>query len=327
MKKSFTLLSFISLSLSSLLSQPILENTIFPIIGDTLDYVSLNNGDLEILPGESGENVTWDFSNFDLTGSTNTVIYKNPNETPLGNNFPSANMAKFYSSDQIEYYRKTNDSLIYLGEKSTGVGLKIYGNSIVDLKAPFNYGDSFTDNFASNFVNGNGASITRTGYVKCSFEAYGSLILPSITIENCIKIKIAQYTRDVQGSTINNYYDTSYYWYSPIIKDHILKYYSTTISGTHYSYAYLQINLNTASISEIVNNSFSIYPNPASQKINITIPTESDFQENGFLLDASGRTIKTFNLTGTKAEIDITDLLSGVYFVRIGNAVEKISVE
>jgi len=70
-----------------------------------------------------------------------------------------------------------------------------------------------------------------------------------------------------------------------------------------------------------------IFPNPASQKINISIPTASDFQENGFLLDASGRTIKTFNLTGTKTEIDITDLLAGVYFVRIGNAVEKISVE
>jgi hypothetical protein len=71
----------------------------------------------------------------------------------------------------------------------------------------------------------------------------------------------------------------------------------------------------------------SIYPNPASQKINISIPTESDFQEHGFLLDASGRTIKTFNLNGTKTEIDITDLLAGIYFVRIGNAVEKISVE
>lgn len=70
-----------------------------------------------------------------------------------------------------------------------------------------------------------------------------------------------------------------------------------------------------------------IYPNPASQKINITFPTESDFQENGFLLDASGRTIKTFYLTGTKTEIDIADLLSGVYFMRIGNVVEKISVE
>ena len=326
MTKSFTLLAFISLSLTSLFSQPILDNTIFPVVGDTINFI-YSDTDQGILPGTSGENVTWDFSNFDLSGSTNTVIYKNPNETPLGNNFPNANMVLFYSSFQIEYYKKTNDSITYLGQSSSGIGLQIYSNSRLDFKLPFNFGETFTDSYATNFVNGNGLSVSRTGNVKRTYDGYGTLILPNITIPNCLRIKSVVYTHDVQGSNSEVYYDTLYHWYLPSIRDYIIYSLSTTISGTHYSFAYIQDNININSVAEMGADNFSISPNPASQKINITIPTASDFQENCLFLDARGRAVKSLKLTEKVTQIDISDLISGIYFVRIGNAIEKISIE
>jgi hypothetical protein len=45
------------------------------------------------------------------------------------------------------------------------------------------------------------------------------------------------------------------------------------------------------------------------------------------LLDASGREMKTFNLSGIKTQIAISDLNSGIYFVKVGDWVEKLVVE
>jgi hypothetical protein len=37
--------------------------------------------------------------------------------------------------------------------------------------------------------------------------------------------------------------------------------------------------------------------------------------------------MKTFNLSGTKTQIAISDLNSGIYFVKVGDWVEKLVVE
>jgi hypothetical protein len=67
-----------------------------------------------------------------------------------------------------------------------------------------------------------------------------------------------------------------------------------------------------------------IFPNPASETITIKIPNGNN---SCSLIDASGREMKTFNLSGTKTEIAISDLNSGIYFVKVGDWVEKLVVE
>ena len=70
---------------------------------------------------------------------------------------------------------------------------------------------------------------------------------------------------------------------------------------------------------------FSVYPNPASSKINVTV-------ENGeatqiILMDASGRTIKTVAAEdAVNHTIDVSALSAGVYFVNVRNEnVSKVS--
>jgi hypothetical protein len=41
----------------------------------------------------------------------------------------------------------------------------------------------------------------------------------------------------------------------------------------------------------------------------------------------NGREMKSFLLTGTETQIDISDLKSGIYFVKVGNWMEKHVVE
>ncbi len=327
MKKVVTLFASALLSISGLKAQPILDNTVFPIIGDSVNYISLSDGQ-SVLPGITGSNVTWDFSNLNLTGSNFLVTYMDPSSTGNSSLFPEANIAKYYSANQIEYYNKTIDSLYFYGDATTGVGLRYYHNPRLNLKVPFNFGESFSDDFATNFINGSGFSVTRTGTVQSTFDGYGTLVLPNITIPNCMRIKTARYVHDIQGSTVNNTYDTLYHWYVPNIRDYIIYYYSTTISGTNYSFGNVRNYLDINSISELINgdNLINIFPNPASETLTISLPENASTTEC-ILVDNLGKEMKRFMVTGGENLVDVSGLENGMYTLRIGSDSQKIIIE
>jgi len=82
-----------------------------------------------------------------------------------------------------------------------------------------------------------------------------------------------------------------------------------------------------ASIDEREMSDVQIFPNPASESITIEISGGINTQKPCLLIDASGREMKTFNLSGIKTQIAISDLNSGIYFVKVGDWVEKLVVE
>ena len=67
---------------------------------------------------------------------------------------------------------------------------------------------------------------------------------------------------------------------------------------------------NTASISEVENANVSLYPNPVTNILNIDA---QGIQEVN-VMDINGRTVMNMQNTNT---IDMTNLASGVYFVRV----------
>jgi CubicO group peptidase (beta-lactamase class C family) len=72
---------------------------------------------------------------------------------------------------------------------------------------------------------------------------------------------------------------------------------------------------------------FSVYPNPSDESINIRISHSLNNHKPCSLLDASGRVIKSIELSGTDTQVDISTLKSGIYFIKIGGRVEKVSVD
>lgn len=324
MKKIVTACATALLSISGLIAQPTLDNTLFPIIGDSVNYISLSDGQ-GVLPGTTGSNLTWDFSNLNLTGSNFSVTYLDPSSTGNSSLFPEANIAKYYSANQIEYYKKNNDSLNFYGDATTGVGVRYYHNSRLNLKVPMNFGESFSDDFASNFINGSGLSVTRTGTVQSTFDGYGTLVLPNITIPNCMRIKTARYVHDIQGSTVNNTYDTLYHWYAPNVRDYIIYYYSKTISGTNYAFGNVRNYLDINSISELNNgdNLIDIYPNPTSETLTISLP-ENAATSDCILVDNTGKEVRRFSVSGGENLVNISGLKNGIYLIQIDSQIWKI---
>jgi len=71
-------------------------------------------------------------------------------------------------------------------------------------------------------------------------------------------------------------------------------------------------------ISELLKSKFSIYPNPATDKITVEVSGET--QDNYFeIVNIEGHQIMTNQITQPKTEVDISSLPSGVYFVRLTN--------
>ncbi len=80
-------------------------------------------------------------------------------------------------------------------------------------------------------------------------------------------------------------------------------------------------------VNSVVDNGFDdfkIYPNPAFDVVHITCEnlTGDDFE----IYDINGHMVKTYKLTGNKLSFPVSDLSPGIYFVKIGNIVKKLTV-
>lgn len=64
------------------------------------------------------------------------------------------------------------------------------------------------------------------------------------------------------------------------------------------------------SVNENSKQTMSIFPNPATNQINLNIPMRASFQ----IIDLTGKVITTENYSGN---IDVSNLSSGVYFIKV----------
>lgn len=96
---------------------------------------------------------------------------------------------------------------------------------------------------------------------------------------------------------------------------------------TYYPSSTVSCVLTFVGVDEInPNPTISISPNPASTMLHISLD-DNTLNQNGKLLDNQGKVLKNFNLTSGENHIDIHDLDSGVYFVKIDTQSIKIVKE
>lgn len=82
----------------------------------------------------------------------------------------------------------------------------------------------------------------------------------------------------------------------------------------------------TTGYNEILDNSFRLYPNPASSYVKITSNITEKTEVK--IMDITGRCVKNINVESLKdATISIEDLEKGIYFIRINDKIEKLIVE
>lgn len=63
----------------------------------------------------------------------------------------------------------------------------------------------------------------------------------------------------------------------------------------------------------------TVYPNPAGQKATILLSESPRTPRTAEVVDVLGRTVRTFAVTSTRADVDVSGLAAGVYLVRLSD--------
>lgn len=307
----------IFLPLHNSIAQPILtQANTGPVVGESF---VLNRFDWDGDSQGVGANQTWDYSGIVTTSTTATSIV-NPNTMPSSSSFPSANTGINYASTQYEYNLINTTNWSREGFYAGGVAIP-YQNSELLITYPFEYNDTYVDPFASTFVSG--GTWYRAGNVTVTADAYGTLILPSGTVPDVLRVKVYEdYGDTYSGSELYHYYTTIYMFYRP-------GYHFPILSLTNYIQGATTINygnyIDDASLSikpEVSVASMNLYPSPASQTVNVDLGQYAASFERIEIYDFAGKLV--YLNQNLPESIDITELLSGVYLVNVYLTDEKI---
>ncbi|MGG5210163.1 T9SS type A sorting domain-containing protein [Chryseobacterium sp. MIQD13] len=245
----------------------------------TLTYSHADGTTLaNLVPGPSGANQTWDFSQYTSAGTTSQTTYNCPGNVNCSD-FPVANMLiGIAGSDSYSYMLFSNNEISTVGSKvvdqNNNVAKQIFDNYKLDQKYPITYQQTFSDSWSSH---SDPAGNTETGTQTITVDGYGALITPAGTFSNTLRIKRVQnITTNVTGSPTMTVVSESYMWLSPNYKGTLLliSFNNITLAGfpTNQTRSFTYGNngqLSTMDLDASEDAHADIFPNPSSDYINL----------------------------------------------------------
>ncbi len=280
-------------------------------------------------PGESGKNVTWDFSQLkdikDFTGLVNQHYSQGSNPE-----FPYSN-TQLTEFDNTFYYNITKDKMEETGMASKDKSVIIkYDQPFLKMKFPFTTGDAFAGNITGTY-SANGIKATINGTYSVEADAWGKLILPgNVVATNTLRVKsVKDYDREFSSST-QHIEIITYRWYNennryPLLVLTSIK--ATTGSNSTYSYQAAYNNRLKSALSventKLDENALMLYPNPVVDKLTVKYHVETTGPVSIELFDNSGKKIKSLldkNLIRGDYSLELdaqnNGLPSGMYYIR-----------
>lgn len=291
MKKKYFISFVILFSSLCIIAQPQLNSTDFPVVYSSSIYSADISGLTSI--GNAGPNQSWDFSGVPLTFD-GTISVIPANSTPYFANFPSANYCWRSTSNgntftEYEYHTLTSTNFVTIGSASAN-GLSILSNPNTIFTFPFVFNTTINDVYQYQL----GSPITSVS----TYDAYGTLSTPFGTFTNVIRKKTIE---------SNDAY-TYYVWFTTNPRAVIMD--GAISASDAYLYVYDNMPLAASDLQE--QNLVDIYPNPASNVLNLIVNNSITIEKIA-IIDFTGKIIKTFEAI---EQIDISNLTSGLYFIQ-----------
>lgn len=339
MKSVFTSLLFLTL-LSITIAQPVITRNDLMFPGD--EYFT-NDREVKMDPGPAGANVVWDFSSATPNKETYKTDVVAAETTPFAAEFPSANLAFFVEAggfSAYQYVQLNSNTWEEHGLILDGLGAITFSNPRSRLTFPLTYNAQWEDDFAyvEEFV-GTSIEAQGEGFAESVVDGYGTLILPHVTFDNALRIKVIEEVTDSINYGVETersiHYDTSYIWLSPSYHAPLCYYSSgleehtaffitpdTIISDTEFltssSFQYDPMSGNTA-LHDVQPGKFdlSISPNPFIQNLSLAFHMEQPEDLQFILQDLRGNLIYQEAVsaqTGANAvAITLPDVPAGAY--------------
>ncbi len=307
---------------SNLLAQPTITSIVVPDTG-TISTFRFFNGEV-YQPGDSGANVTWDFSGVQ-TNATGILVYKDPASMPGANKFPSANLGVDEDGDPLIYLLTDNDQLSQVGLEYSGISENYSNNPKELMRFPITYGTVYTDSFEGTATVAQ-FNADRKGTIEIVGDGHGTLILPYATMNNVLRVRtVSNYEDRFLGQLVNQGTDTVYTWYVDGINEYVYNWYHLT--GTQVPNAYHGAYLDTMFVG--VNEGAQIFkglviaPNPAKDVVQFSFELDSKESVSLEIYSLQGNLVyqESFVAGSMKVihDIDISGYDSGIYSVQLSS--------
>lgn len=291
-----------------------------PVIG----YTSTSVSNAGFSPGNAGANQTWNLANIGNTANTSSQ-YIAVGTTTYAALYPNANIASNGAST-YGYYNASSASYTLLGLVSpTGI-VFTYSDGEDYLRFPFTFNDSYTDTWEATFFSG--VQFFRKGTTTVTADGYGTLITPSGTFTNTLRIHFVQDYNDSSSALEQDYFNDSYIWYKDGVKEPLAFTNAIAVNGgaPALSGAYAA---GTVSLKESENQlDITIYPNPTSNTLSLALNNDHIGYSSIKILNQLGQVVSEIEnktlLANEILTIDVANLSNGVYTLQMLSKISNV---
>ncbi|MBC7552516.1 MAG: T9SS type A sorting domain-containing protein [Taibaiella sp.] len=309
-----------------------------PAIGDT--FIGHFADTAGVTPGASGASATWNFATLTQLGM-DTTAYIACDSTPYCDSFSGSNLVFSNAGDTI-YAIATSSKISIIGAHSQGAPFH-FSNPKDIMSFPLTYHTTFYDTAKTTISSDFGTLyLTFTDSSYC--DAYGTLTLPGGTYTNALRVHTTTITKDsiyIPGfPSASSTWSETYTWYKPGFRSPLLSLTYDTSNGpvalSEVKYYTQKAGVNA--VNDVNNNKagLTLYPNPASEIINIKFTLENAADARLSVFDLTGRTVATIpgnklNSGINNINVPVSSLPDGIYLVQLQaagvNVTQKLVVQ
>ncbi|RYZ49714.1 MAG: hypothetical protein EOP49_15670, partial [Sphingobacteriales bacterium] len=239
-------------------------------------------------PGSGGANQTWNFATIPNNGNL-TTDYITCSAAPDCGVMTGSNVVAS-SSGTYMYYQNSNSASSIRGMAAGGVVMN-FTNPEDMMRFPMTYNTNYSDSFLVSYTSG--VPFIRRGNVTVTADGYGTLILPTGTYNNVLRVhRVEEYRDETMGIVMFETVGDQYMWYQAGNHDVILSSVNLTINGT--SATKVDVYTATPTSTNDVNmfeTALTIFPNPASELVTVSFESRQGNNIGFTLNDLSGRVV------------------------------------
>lgn len=334
MKKLYVLFS-LALAGNVLAQGPTITISDMPTVGSNwVDMIDTSLTTFNITAG-SGSAQSWNYSTAFPNANPSANYVVSPTGLQGASNYPSATAAITHPADSSNEFYLLNSSGLYLDGTYDytvgGTGALDFSPNLVYFPLPASYNNSFPVNNARVHFSMAGTGYQVDYYItyKSTFtaDAYGSLQTPAGSYSNTLRVKAFRQLYDSVYLTIPpgppSLYQTAtdtaitYFWVrnagatGSIVMSADFDKNNNVKSASYYG--------GLAGIKENDGVLVSVYPNPTTGKVTISLPQEE--KATVYVYDVSGRKVAETASEKTKEiSLSLSDLSPGMYFYNVNTS-------
>ena len=214
MKTLATYLLSLSILPVALSAQPVMTQNEYYNVGQVIQMV---NCDPSTAPaGDTGSNITWDFSGLTQLGGITTATILHDTSSV----FTTSDLMEVMPNGSVVFLQQSSSQSTQNGVYDTNSHITTYYTNYNTAERPFTFGSYYFDSFR---VNVPATGSYGGGWIVESGDGYGTLILPGATYTNVLRVKKTQVERDTLGATVSLTATTSYLWFDTANRPPLLR--------------------------------------------------------------------------------------------------------